>query len=63
MRFGGFGGWEWIIVLVIVIIVFGVGKLPQVGSALGQSIREFRDATTKKDDELQPDESTGESKA
>jgi sec-independent protein translocase protein TatA len=63
MRLGGFGGWEWIIVLVIVIIVFGVGKLPQVGAALGQSIREFRDATTKKDDELQPDESTGESKA
>ena len=63
MRLGGFGGWEWIIVLVIVIIVFGVGKLPQVGSALGQSIREFREATTKKDDELQPDESTGESKA
>jgi sec-independent protein translocase protein TatA len=63
MRLGGFGGWEWIIVLVIVIIVFGVGKLPQVGAALGQSIREFREATTKKDDELQPDESTGESKA
>ena len=64
MRFGGFGGWEWIIVLVIVIIVFGVGKLPQVGAALGQSIREFRDATSKpKDDETTTDESTSESKA
>jgi sec-independent protein translocase protein TatA len=63
MRFGGLGGWEWIIILVIVIIVFGVGKLPQIGSALGQSIREFREATTKKDDEPNPDESTGESKA
>jgi sec-independent protein translocase protein TatA len=63
MRFGGFGGWELGIVLVIVIIIFGVGKLPQVGAALGQSIREFRDATTKKDDELQPEETTGESKA
>jgi sec-independent protein translocase protein TatA len=63
MRFGGLGGWEWIIVLVIVIIVFGVGKLPQVGAALGQSIREFREATTKKDDEPKPDESADESKA
>jgi sec-independent protein translocase protein TatA len=64
MRFGGLGGWEWIIVLVIVIIVFGVGKLPQVGAALGQSIREFRDATSKpKEDEVTTDESTSESKA
>lgn len=39
------GGWEWIIILVIVIIVFGVGKLPQIGGALGQSIREFREAS------------------
>lgn len=40
------GGWEWLIILVIVIIIFGVGKLPQVGGALGKSIREFRDAAT-----------------
>lgn len=64
MRFGGLGGWEWIIILVIVVIIFGVGKLPQVGAALGQSIREFRDATAKpKEDETNPDESPGESKA
>jgi sec-independent protein translocase protein TatA len=55
MRFGGMGGWEWIIILVIVIIIFGVGKLPQVGSALGQSIREFREAS-KKDDDMDEDE-------
>lgn len=64
MRFGGMGGWEWIIILVIVIIIFGVGKLPQVGAALGQSIREFRDAT-KKDEEGEPttEESPDQSKA
>ena len=55
MRFGGMGGWEWIIILVIVIIIFGVGKLPQVGSALGQSIREFREAS-KKDEDVDEDE-------
>ena len=32
------------IILVIILIVFGVGKLPQVGGAIGKSIREFRKA-------------------
>jgi sec-independent protein translocase protein TatA len=32
------------LILVIVLIVFGVGKLPQVGGALGKGIREFRQA-------------------
>jgi sec-independent protein translocase protein TatA len=36
---------ELLIILVIVVLVFGVGKLPKVGSAIGQSIREFRNAT------------------
>ncbi len=40
------GPTELIIVLVIVIIVFGVGKLPEVGGALGKGIKEFRNATT-----------------
>ena len=44
------GGWEWIIILVIVIIIFGVGKLPQVGGALGKSIREFRESSSNPDD-------------
>jgi sec-independent protein translocase protein TatA len=37
------------IILVIIIIIFGVGKLPQIGGALGQGIREFRD-TARSDD-------------
>ena len=52
MNFGTLGGWEWIIILVIVIIVFGVGKLPQVGGAIGKSIREFRESSaTPKEEE------------
>lgn len=36
-------GWgEWLIVLAIVLIIFGVGRLPEVGGALGRAIREFR---------------------
>lgn len=32
------------LILVIVLVVFGVGKLPQVGGAMGKAIREFRKA-------------------
>ena len=38
------GPTELIIILVIVLIIFGVGRLPQVGRGLGQGIREFRDS-------------------
>ena len=36
------GAPELIIILVIILLVFGVGKLPQVGNAIGKGIREFR---------------------
>ncbi len=36
------GPWEIALVLAIILIVFGVGKLPQVGSALGKGLRAFR---------------------
>jgi len=45
--FAGMGGMEWGIILVIVIIIFGVGKLPEVGGALGRAIREFRESSAK----------------
>jgi len=43
------GPGELILVLVIVLIVVGPGRLPSVGSALGKSIREFRSAATEPD--------------
>lgn len=42
----GIGPGELIIVLIIALIVVGPGKLPDVGSALGKSIREFRKAAS-----------------
>ncbi|HNR97585.1 MAG TPA: twin-arginine translocase TatA/TatE family subunit [Anaerolineae bacterium] len=39
---------ELLIILVIVILVFGVGKLPEVGSSLGKAIRGFREETEVK---------------
>jgi len=39
-------GWpEWLLILGIILIIFGVGRLPEVGGALGNAIREFRTAT------------------
>ncbi len=43
--FRGIGPWEIGLVLVIILIVFGVGRLPQVGTAIGKGIRGFRKAT------------------
>ena len=42
----GIGAPELIIILIIALIVVGPGRLPDVGSALGKSIREFRKAAT-----------------
>jgi len=47
---------ELLIILVIVIIVFGVGRLPEVGGALGKAIREFRQTSQGLDEEKKSEE-------
>lgn len=37
------GGWEWIIILAVVVLLFGSAKLPQLAKAIGQSKKAFRD--------------------
>jgi len=51
----GLGAPELIIILVIVIIVFGVGRLPEVGSALGKAIRGFRESASGEDEAEKPE--------
>jgi sec-independent protein translocase protein TatA len=46
----GFGMPEMIVVLVIVLVVFGAGKLPEIGGALGKSISNFKKASEGKDE-------------
>ena len=46
----GFGMPELIVVLVIVLVVFGAGRLPEIGGALGKSIRNFKKASGGKED-------------
>lgn len=46
----GIGVPELIIILVIVMIIFGAGKLPQIGEGLGKGIKNFRKATKAADE-------------
>ena len=46
-----FGPMELIIVLVVVLIIFGVGRLPEIGGAMGKAIKEFRSSQDKSVDE------------
>jgi sec-independent protein translocase protein TatA len=49
----GAGHWGYILILlVIVLIIWGPGKLPDIGSGLGRGIREFRKATSETRDEF-----------
>ncbi len=54
------GPTELIILLVIVMLIFGVGKLPQVGQAMGKAIREFRQAQNV-DENPEPPAARGQS--
>jgi sec-independent protein translocase protein TatA len=42
---GGLGMPELIIILVIILIIFGAGKLPEIGAGLGKGIKNFKKAT------------------
>jgi sec-independent protein translocase protein TatA len=47
--FGGLGMTELIVILVIVLVIFGAGKLPEVGSALGKGIKNFKSSMSDAD--------------
>jgi sec-independent protein translocase protein TatA len=46
------GPTELIIILVIVMLIFGVGRLPEIGGALGKSIRSFKKSVTTDEEEV-----------
>jgi len=46
---------ELVVILVIIMIFFGVGKLPQIGSALGKGIKNFKSASEGKELDVTPD--------
>lgn len=54
----GFGVPELVIILAIVLVIFGAGRLPEIGSALGKSIKNFKSASNGKDEiEIKPGKS------
>jgi sec-independent protein translocase protein TatA len=52
----GLGTTELIIILVLVMIIFGAGKLPQVGGALGKGLRNFKDGVKEGNEEKSEEE-------
>lgn len=56
MRIGGTGGWEWIIILVIVLLVFGVGRIGKIAGELGGGIRAFREGLKGEDEDESEEE-------
>jgi sec-independent protein translocase protein TatA len=66
----GIGMPELLVILVIVLVIFGANKLPQIGEGLGKGIRNFKkstkeaeeiDVTPKKTEEKKTDEISGKS--
>ncbi len=51
MRFGPLGLTEILIILVILLLVFGATRLPEIGKSLGKGIRSFKTSVTGEDDE------------
>ena len=52
----GLGFQELVIILVIALIIFGPGKLPQIGSGLGRAMRDFRKGISGDDSDETPKE-------
>lgn len=51
--FGRIGPMELILILVIALIIFGPKKLPEIGKAIGNAIREFKKHSSKATDDLE----------
>jgi sec-independent protein translocase protein TatA len=51
----GIGIWELVILMVLLLLVFGAKRLPEMGRSIGHGMREFKDAVTGKEEEPEPE--------
>ena len=51
--FGMPGGWEWVVISLVVLLLFGAKKIPELARGLGRGIREFKDATKEIGDNIE----------
>lgn len=56
MGFGGISIWQLLIILVIVVLLFGTGKLRSLGSDLGSAVKNFRSGVRSADEPADPAE-------
>jgi sec-independent protein translocase protein TatA len=56
----GIGMPELVVILVIIMIIFGVGKLPEIGSGIGKGIRNFKEATKEEQQKLEKEKGAGD---
>jgi sec-independent protein translocase protein TatA len=56
MRIGPFGVWEILIILIVVLLIFGPRRLPEMAKGLGQSVREFRKEMRSFKDDMEADD-------
>ncbi len=60
--FGGLGMWELVLIFVVVLLLFGAKRLPEIGSSLGKGIREFKGSLREIETELKlPEERSSSS--
>ena len=52
-------GAEWVVILIIVLLLFGPGRIGRIAGELGKGIKAFRDGITSKDDEQESTDPNG----
>lgn len=58
----GLGIWELVIILLIVLLVFGASKLPEIGKGLGKAIKGFKEATKEEQKDIEASKKIDEEK-